>query len=357
MIDVCVTEVFVNGGNSYQRGLAYGEAAKPAILRCIDHYAEYIRKSTGMNWETACKAAKMFEASIQEFRPEYLDEMKGIAEGAGVAYEDILAINCRSELYALKEGLLPECTAFAVMPSASKDGHVLAGQNWDNNYGQRDCMVIVHIYQQDKPDVMLFTEAGFIGGKGMNSAGLSLTLNALETNFNAKGVPLHIKMRAALDASHIAQAYENVAKAPSAVGANLIITSGDGVALSAEITPNGVDAILPENGVIAHTNHLLSPILQQKSPDNWRSWGTTFVRLCRLRELLNGHHDIDKEYLFKVMRDHSGHPCSICYHPVEKAPTIETMATNYSVVMDTTEKVAYFCAGQPCEGEYKEYRI
>lgn len=356
MIKTCVTEVFLKG-NSYERGVSYGEQAADAIKRCIDHYAEYIKKSTGMDWETACEGAKIFEESIRNFRPEYIDEMKGIAQGAGVPYEEILAINCRSELYAMKGGLQQECTAFAIMPSASRNGHVLAGQNWDNCYGQRDCMVVVHIYQEDKPDIILFTEAGFIGGKGMNSNGLSLTLNALETNFNSKGVPLHLKMRAALDSCHIAKAYESVAKPLSTVGANLIITSGDGVALSAELTPDGVDAVLPDQGVIAHTNHLLSPMLQQKSPDNWRSWGTTFVRLCRLRELLYGHHDIDKEYMFHVMRDHGGYPYSICYHPEEKEPSIETMAGNYSLVMDTTEKTAYFCAGQPCEGEFKEYRI
>lgn len=356
MIETNVTEVFLKG-DSYNRGLCYGKAAKDAIKRCISHYAEYIQKSTGMDWDTSCQAAKTFETAIREFRPEYLDEMRGIAKGADVAYEEILAINCRSELYAMKQGLLQECSAFAVMPSASRNGHVLAGQNWDNCYGQRDCMVIVHIYQEDKPDVLLFTEAGFIGGKGMNSSGLSLTLNALETNFNPKGVPLHIKMRAALDSTHIAEAYENVSGPLSTVGANLIITSGDGVALSAELTPDGVDAILPENGVIVHTNHLLSPILQQKSPDNWRTWGTTFVRLCRLRELMQGHHDIDKEYMFRVLRDHGGYPHSICYHPEGEEPAIETMASNYSVVMDTTKKTAYFCAGQPCEGEFKEYHI
>ena len=71
------------------------------------------------------------------------------------------------------------------------------------------------------------------------------------------------------------------------------------------------------------------------------------------------HLDVYKrqEYMFHVMRDHGGYPYSICYHPEEKEPSIETMAGNYSLVMDTTEKTAYFCAGQPCEGEFKEYRI
>lgn len=356
MVEVCVTEVFISG-DAYERGISYGKEAREAIKRCISHYAVYIENSTGMDWRAACENAKKFEPAIQSFRPEYLEEMRGIADGAQVRYEEILAINCRSELYAMKQGASQECTAFAVMPSASRDGHVLAGQNWDNNYGQRDCMVVVHIYQQHKPDILLFTEAGFIGGKGMNSRGISLTLNALETNFDSEGVPLHIKMRSALDAEHISKAYEAVAKVPSAVGANLILTSGDGMALSAEVTPDGVDAILPEDGVIAHTNHLLSPVLLQKSPDNWRNWGSTFVRLCRLKEMLRDGRDIDKDYLFRVMRDHGGYPYSICYHPEEKEPDICTMASNYSLVMDTTEQAAYFCAGQPCKGNYKEYHI
>ena len=255
-----------------------------AVSAMVVKEAVEVANATGMTWQQAGDEAMHFAPAIDKFRPDYLEEMKGIAEGAGVSFADILAINCRSELFAMKmdkpSELEPECTAFAIMPSASKNGHVLAGQTWDFMYPLRDCMVIVHIAQEDKPDILLFTEAGFIGGKGMNSCGVSLTLNAMQAGHDWHGIPLHIKMRAALDSTYVAEAYGNAASGITAVGGNLILTSGDGVALSLEITPKGVDAILPENGMILHTNHMLSGMLLNKVADQHRDgeFGQTLPR-------------------------------------------------------------------------------
>ena len=360
MITPNVTEVFVKG-TPRERGISYGTQAKDAIHRCIAHYAEFIANATGMTWQQAGDEAMHFAPAIDKFRPDYLEEMKGIAEGAGVSFADILAINCRSELFAMKmdkpSELEPECTAFAIMPSASKNGHVLAGQTWDFMYPLRDCMVIVHIAQDDKPDILLFTEAGFIGGKGMNSCGVSLTLNAMQAGHDWHGIPLHVKMRAALDSTYVAEAYGNAASGITAVGGNLILTSGDGVALSLEITPKGVDAILPENGMILHTNHMLSGMLLNKVPDGYRPRGSTFVRLTRLCERMRGKNDVDVEYMMSVLRDQGGYPNSIDVHISDKLPENRQGATNYGLIMDTTDKVAWFCAGNPSEGEFREYRI
>ena len=78
--------------------------------------------------------------AIDAFDVELLPEIEGIAEGAGVPAEHVLAINLRTELmYGLDArgraaGNRPgvgECTAIAVAGEASADGHVLVAQNWD----------------------------------------------------------------------------------------------------------------------------------------------------------------------------------------------------------------------------------
>ena len=63
--------------------------------------------------------------------------MRGVADGSGFAPDDIAALQVRYEIlyYQFGHNALSEdvdgCTAFAVLPEASTNGHLLVGQNWD----------------------------------------------------------------------------------------------------------------------------------------------------------------------------------------------------------------------------------
>ena len=49
------------------------------------------------------------------YRPDLIDEMKGIAEGAGVPFDVILTLNCRSEvMFAKSEAPADECSVIGV---------------------------------------------------------------------------------------------------------------------------------------------------------------------------------------------------------------------------------------------------
>jgi len=340
-------------GDPRECGQQYGSQCKELIHICIENYKKFIFNDTRMNWEMACKAAMRYEKSIMGFRPEYIEEMKGIAEGAQVEYAEIMAINCRSELRAMSDAIPLECTTMAVMPSVSADGHTYTGQNWDNNFIQRECMVIVQIHETGKPTVMLFTEAGFIGGKGINDSGVSLLLNALFVGYEFEGIPLHIKMRGALDSTNISDAYSVAAQGMTGAGGNLMLGT-DGAAISEELTLHEVDGILPTGGIITHTNHILSPRLQS-IPDQFRTNGSSFLRLARADELLRSQTRITKEYLFELFRDQVGYPHGICTHAIGNVAPEKQYSTNYSVLFDNTDKIAYYCAGYPDEGEYEKY--
>ena len=72
-----------------------------AYQRVFAHYA-------GWDWPAVRRAAAAFEAPIAAFRPAYLDEMRGLAEGAGLDVADVLAINVRTEvMYAAKARQAP----------------------------------------------------------------------------------------------------------------------------------------------------------------------------------------------------------------------------------------------------------
>ena len=173
-------------GSAYERGVAYGKAAKKQILHSLQTYRTLFACHANMTWEQALDCAKAFEKDFLEYLPQAQDEMKGIAEGADVTYGDILALNCRSELmFALPDG----CSTLAVLPESSRDGDTYLAQTWDWIMPARASTVILDIDQSPAPRILMVAEAGMIGGKGLNDKGIGVTLNALSIGRGRIGVP------------------------------------------------------------------------------------------------------------------------------------------------------------------------
>lgn len=119
-------EVFATG-TPHHIGFQHGSAAKGQIARCISFYEKLFLNKSKMNWSTVKSFSKKYQPYLSANWPDYVTEMQGVAEGAGVEYEDILALNVRTEIAfgAFSDG----CTAISW-----KAGDVsLLGQNWDWN--------------------------------------------------------------------------------------------------------------------------------------------------------------------------------------------------------------------------------
>ena len=117
-------------GTSYQRGRQYGGQAAARVRLSVQAYQQTFAHFAGWDWPTVRREALRFEAPIGDFRPAYLDELRGIADGAGLDLADVLAINVRTEvMYSAKARQAPtsakwpaECSAFAVVPAPGQKG-------------------------------------------------------------------------------------------------------------------------------------------------------------------------------------------------------------------------------------------
>ena len=335
-------------GTPFERGLQYGAECREEIRRSMQSY-ELLFGRKGISWEAAKERATRFIAVIEETDPRYVEEMKGIAQGAGVAFLDVLAINCRSEL--LYAPAPQECTAFSLIPPATADGMVWAGQSWDYIRSQREALVILRIpAEENRPSLLLFAEAGMIGGKGMNSAGLALTLNALSTQESGFGLPLHVRMRRILEQDSLQKGYEVAVQGGHPSPVNWILTHRDGHALGLEVQCNGVDLLEPRNGAIFHTNHFVGP----KFGVNINSGGS-YLRQQRIQQLLGGRSDVTLEEIKAALADHANAPSSICKHTTaeDEAEAMKQHATNHTLIMDLLAGEAHFSLGNSCEGEYR----
>lgn len=82
-----------------------------------------------MDWTEVCKTATKFLPFLENFFDPLVEEMRGIAEGASVDFESILALNVRTEI---AYGMFNDgCTAFSWK---TPDSSFLA-QNWDVGRG------------------------------------------------------------------------------------------------------------------------------------------------------------------------------------------------------------------------------
>jgi isopenicillin-N N-acyltransferase-like protein len=106
-------------------GLQHGQGAKTHILRSITFYQGLFLQKSNMDWETVRSFALKYQPYLETAFPQYVSEIRGVAEGAGVAYEDILALNVRTEIAfgAFSDG----CTAL----SWKRGEKSLLAQNWD----------------------------------------------------------------------------------------------------------------------------------------------------------------------------------------------------------------------------------
>ena len=348
-------------GTPYERGLKYGQTCKEEIAISVRNYRDLFALRKKLTWEQAQQLSRRYLPAIRALDEAYIDEMQGIADGAGITFDEVLTINARTELLHTglsADDLVQECTAFAAMAPTTKDDVVLAGQTWDFTLLQRQAVVIVRIPAEgNRPGLLFFPEAGMIGGKGMNSAGLSLTLNALRTKEHGEGLPVHIRMRRILECTTLNQAYEHAVRGAMPSAANLMMTHKDGVALNVELDPSAIDVLLPQQGVLVHTNHFFGPknLLTHDHADS----GSTYIRLQRAQQLFCDKHGLTMEDAQAAFRDHKGYPTSICAHPVNPATpvTITQNATNFGLVMDLTHLEVWLAWGNPCENPFVKITV
>src|SRR4051812_11249843 len=123
-------------GSPYERGFQHGRACGdlirryPAILRRIwadDPRLSSTRRTESELDDELSRRALRFLPWIQEFAPEQVEEIRGIAAGAEVPFELALLVNVRAEVFGV-ERASGGCTALALGRRATADGSILVGQ-------------------------------------------------------------------------------------------------------------------------------------------------------------------------------------------------------------------------------------
>lgn len=241
------------GSTNGEIGRQHGSMLRTRVHETWSFYKSVFHAIGADNAELV-RLAGVVRSAVLAFDARYVEEMEGIATGAGLEAWEIVCLNARTEiLVSLRGKVVNECTSIA--------GLGVLAQNWDWDEFLETQLVVADI-QLPSHRLLTVTEPGMLAKTGVSSAGVGTALNVLGLRPATIGVPIHVLLRAALDAPSFDAAIETLSAAPRGTSSHIFVAAADGRASMVEFAGDVVEPISAKR-VDVHTNHYLGCGLAQ----------------------------------------------------------------------------------------------
>ena len=331
-------------GCAYQMGYQHGAQATDLVQK----YLLWIERLTGKPRDLLCQNAMAFLPMMENLSPAFVEEVRGLADGAAISFEEAVLCQARAEAARVHEG---GCTAFALTGSSTADGLPLAGQNQDLETEYADVAILLHVKPTDgRPRALIFTFAGQLGYSGMNQHGLAHFANALYDFQWSLGIPHYPLKRVMLEQPNLEGCIKLLKKHRTCSAANAVICDGEGKIGDVEIRPEGIAPFDDEHSDCRlHTNHYLtSPFANYET----HSLPDSCPRLDRIRVLIRENWGkITVETMKRILADHHGDPGGICRHGEQNMHSIS------GYIAEPAKKVLHVRRGHGCLGTWQTYSV
>jgi isopenicillin-N N-acyltransferase-like protein len=285
-------------GSPREIGRAYGEALRGDIhelyrrrlANAIGQAKTYGGRDVGE--EAVLRLARACFGVTEAYDPSGFEETRGIAEGAGLSVEQIVAMNGLTDFRdVLAWGgdleSLGGCTAFIVHRDRGASGQLWAGQTWDLATDNMSFVVIVRRRPSDGPRTWSLTTAGCLSLVGLNEDGVCIGTTNVRTTDARIGVHYLAIIHAALRERELDAAIARIVDAPRA-GAHFYYVAQRGKdAAAIECTATRADVARITHGSYVHTNHCLVPefrAIEASTPH-----ASSHARFERMSALLSQH--------------------------------------------------------------------
>ena len=370
-------------GDPFLRGKTHGQAARALVTGSIRCYAALFA-SCGIDWVEAQRRAAEFHDIVAGCGGGMMEEMEGIALGSGFHINEILALNCRTEILpptflgmaainsdetrrqnaALGLFDIGECTSVAVAGKRCADGHTRVAQNWDWVGYQRQNVLALRVHRDDPwPSFLTLTEAGILAKIGLNQHGVAVGLNILRALNDREhvGIPVHIFQRMALDCASVTAVVTLAQSLIFAASSNAILGDATGYVCSLEYSPNGAAEIAPDQGVVAHTNHFCNINLAEKQAPLAQMLTTQPRLACADHHIIRWPDYIGDEHLHALLRDESGEGAdaanpkfgAICRSPDPSLPPELRVESVFGVIIDCDAREMWVAPNLPSKVEFE----
>lgn len=334
-------------GSHSQCGEQVGEACRDQLKEIISQSRN--KPPEGSSWEECLKSALPYIAATIQDYPYIVKEIEGCARGVGADSQELFAAAI-DELWMKPVITTRHCSDVVACPPATTT-EIWVGHNNDLSPGQVDLITAVEWKINGKPAMFTVGPGGIFVSVGINEKGISLTGSELNSTDNKIGIPGAFVARAVLNAGTFDEAVKTALNPNRASSYNNIICTPDlGQAVAIEGSATEYELIYPENGLLVHTNHYLSP--KMKKFEGHPNYDSSIERQNRLEKiLLTAKRPISKNTILDILRDHGedGIPSdnTICRHSLESE-------TTFSTLFNLTRGSAEIAFGYPCQNEFHE---
>ena len=234
-------------GAAYRRGLIHGETLRGQIQELIGIWKADLSAVFGTNADQHIHTFLQrtgFLPAIEEWTPDLLEEVRGMADGSGLPFESLLAFQFLDELWAYNETLAGgHCTSIGLRAGEAEPACV--AQTIDVETFRHGFQTVLHvIYPESDLEAFFVTSAGLIGFNGMNNKGVGLCCNFLPLHSRQEGLPVACMVRAVLARHSAQEARDFLRRVPHASAQNYVVGGPDGV-FDLECSANKVVAYQP----------------------------------------------------------------------------------------------------------------
>lgn len=340
----------IAGNTAHDRGEAYGKQFKEGIHQFIQQEIYDALSDKPSSKEEMLKYAAACGRVTRDVCPLVAEEMEGIAVGAGMTFEEIVLIHAHEEVYHRSK--LPSenhghCTAVAVSPTDSGDGHTYVGQTWDWMTRLAGVSTVTEWRRGDAPAVLAYGYPGMPMGAGINSVGLSLCWTSAALAKSGKespriGVPAYALISHLLAQKDVKSVIREAQRDRHAGWFTFVVADAHGNLVNIEGSPAGVE-IKRSSSHLARADYG-TPKMMVAKPGQTPKMHARCERMNQLLDQTSGKND--RQMLERYL---TGREYGIMGWQHPKNKTIDVM------MFDTTARKAYFTRGPAYGVEWREY--
>lgn len=249
-------------GPPQERGAVHGKTFKEPIHALLKLWKADLKARYEMGADASIQRflkSTDFLPAIKKWTPELLDEVNGIAKGAGVDFDTMFAFQLLDEYWCHGPGLAGEhCSSLGL--ARRGDRPTMVAQNMDLEGFRNGFQAVLRIRQPgSKLEALVMTCPGLIALNGLNNRSVGVCCNTLsQLAYCGDGLPVAFVVRGLLQQETDKAAVDFLQRIKHASGQNYVIGGPDKV-FDLECSAGKVSRFTPEPGpeIVWHTNHPL----------------------------------------------------------------------------------------------------
>lgn len=341
-----------------QRGEAHGEALRDEARTLYEaHLAQLAAQpafaARGITDDAGYQAyAARFRPHAEAFAPHLWAELQGIAAGAGMTVNQVLAQNLYLESYDIAHPAAPAglggCTAWAHRRGSQGpvvEQSAMVGQTYDMSKIYQPAAFALKT-RANGIEVLALSFAGALGANGISGAGFAVVINKLYGSDSRLGVPYTFIIRAMLEQPRPGDALACLLGCERAGSMNYIIGDSGGLLFNIESSATGWENLQGAEPYAVHANHFIGTRGKNFEARDFSGYGAhSLMRYARAQQMLAALGERPTHEAYRaILCDRHNEPWGI-YTKEPPGGSIKGLRTVASVLFDPASGEAWMSRG------------